>query len=142
MAVALIQGAGTTDGDVLGYKQQAATYYVENVAQEDFTRDSATNSVNGVDGPKSLASSKESTDYVASGVGETIALTAATDTAAMTAGSDTVTGTFGTDATFQAADKILDESSSDKDTLTLDGDDANLAITAANITNVETVNVN
>ena len=31
MAVALIQGAGTTDGDVMGYKQQAATYYVESV---------------------------------------------------------------------------------------------------------------
>ena len=28
MAVALIQGAGETDADVLGYKQEAATYYL------------------------------------------------------------------------------------------------------------------
>jgi Ca2+-binding RTX toxin-like protein len=142
MAVALIQGAGETDGDVLGYKQKAATYYVESVSQDNFSRESAKDSVDSVDGPKTLADSKEATDYVATGVGKTTALTAATDTVTMTAGSDTVTGTFGSDATFQAADKILDTSAADQDVLTVSGDATNLAITAANITEVETINYN
>jgi len=147
MAVQLIVAAqansNTTDADVLGYKQEAATYYVENVTQEQFDRTSAGSAVDPVDGPKTLDASKTATDYISSGVGETYALTASTtDAPAMTAGSDTVTGTFGTDATFQSTDTILDTSTSDADTLTLSGDNAGLAIEAANITNIETVNLN
>ena len=56
MAVALIQGAGDIDGQVLGYKQQAATYYVENVAQDNFSRESAGEAVVDVNGPLTLQS--------------------------------------------------------------------------------------
>ena len=49
MALNLITAAKanavTTDADVLGFKQTAATYYVETVPQADFTRGSATSSV-------------------------------------------------------------------------------------------------
>ena len=118
MAVALIQGAGTTDGDVLGYKQQAATYYVES-AGDNHTNASAAASVD-VEGPITLSSSKEVTDYVASGVGDSTALTAGADTVSMTAGSDTITAT---NLTMNAADNITDGSAVDSDTLTITGDE-------------------
>ena len=119
MAVALIQGAGATDGDVLGYKQQAATYYVES-AGDNHTNASAAASVVDVNGPITLASSKEVTDYVASGVGDSTALTAGADTVAMTAGSDTITAT---NLTMNATDNITDGSAVDSDTLTITGDE-------------------
>ena len=61
MAVALIEGAGNIDGQVLGYKQQAATYYVEEVAQANFSRESANEAVVDVNGPMTLQTSQEST---------------------------------------------------------------------------------
>lgn len=137
MAVALIEGAGSTDGDVLGYKQQAATYYVETVG-DNHTNTSAASAVVDVNGPISLADSKTATDYVATGVGETIVLTTANDTAAMTAGSDTVTGTAGTDATFGVNDNITDSSSVDSDTLTITGDDD---FNFGTVSGVENINV-
>ena len=140
MAVALIQGAGEIDGQVLGYKQQAATYYVENVPQDNFSRESAAESVVDVNGPITLQTSQTSTDYVSTGVGVTTNLTTAATPASvtMTAGADTVTGTVGTDATYTTQD-IKDASSADADTVTLTGD---AGFTFDDITKVENVNVN
>ena len=59
MAVALIEVRVT-----LGrcwVKQQAATYYVENVAQDNFSRESAGEAVVDVNGPLTLQSSQEAT---------------------------------------------------------------------------------
>ena len=136
MAVALIQGAGTTDADVLGYKQQAATYYVENVAQADFDKTAAKNAVKDVNGPISLSESKTATDYIATGVGETTALTTGNDTAKMTAGDDVITGDAGTMGT---NDKIEDAYTSDSDSLTLD---EVKGFTFGTVTNVEDIQVN
>ena len=138
MAVALIQGAGATDGDVLGYKQQAATYYVESITQDQFTKSEAKSSVDSVDGPKTLSDSKTATDYVASGVGETTALKAGADTVTMTAGSDTVTGVVGTGETFDTTDNITDASTTDSDTLTITGDDE---FDFGTVVKVENINV-
>ena len=138
MAVALIQGAGTTDAAVLGYKQEAATYYVESVPQENFSRESAGDSVSAVNGPVSLAASKTATDYVVTGVGEAYSLTvAANDALTLTAGSDTVTGISGTGATIQAGDSITDNNAFDNDVLTVSGDDA---FDMPTITGVEVIN--
>ena len=136
MAVALVQGAGTTDGDVLGYKQEAATYYVENVSQDDFSRETASTSVASVDGPKSLADSKTSTDYLTTGVGESTALTTGNDTATMTMGDDTVTAAAGT---MGVNDKVVDENSDDADTLTIN---ETSGFTFGTVTKVETIDVN
>jgi len=139
MAVALIQGAGNIDSQVLGYKQQAATFYVETVPQDNFTRGSATASVVDVNGPLTLQTSQTATNYVASGVGETFALTTSNaDAFTLTAGSDTVTGVVGTDGTMVAADTITDTSTTDSDTVTITGDDD---VTFATISGVETINV-
>ena len=139
MAVALIQGAGTTDAAVLGYKQEAATYYAETVPQANFTKASATDSVSAVNGPVTLAASKTATDYVTSGVGETSALTtAANDVVTGTAGSDTITGTSGTGATTQAGDSITDTSTTDADVLTITGDDE---FDMPTVSGIETINV-
>ena len=84
MAVALIEGAGSIDGQVLGFKQTAATYYVENVATADFSRESAAEAVTSVNGPISLRASYTATDYVVSGTGESYTLIAtATPTVSM-----------------------------------------------------------
>ena len=138
MAVALIQGAGTTDAAVLGFKQEAATYYVESVAQEDFNRTTAKSSVDSVDGPITLQASKDATDIIVSGVGVTKALSTASDTIAMTGGDDTVTGLLGTGATFAAGDSVSDGSTTDNDTLTITGDAGG---TFGTVKNVENINV-
>ena len=142
MAVQLIQGAkaatNTTDASVLGFKQEAATYYVENVVQADFNRESATSSVSAVDGPITLQASKDATDIIVSGVGVTFAFTTATDTVAVTGGDDTATGVVGTGATYATADTFNDRSSTDNDTLTISGDgDVTMGTTA----NVENINI-
>jgi len=139
MAVALIEGAGTTDADVLSYKQQAATYYVESVG-DNFSNESAGEAVADVNGPISLNDSKTSTDYVASGVGVTTDMddVAAGANVTMTAGDDTVTGTVGTDATY-STQNVLDTSAADNDTFTLTGD---AGFTFDDVTKVENVNVN
>ena len=140
MAVALIEGAGDIDGQVLGYKQQAATYYVENVLQDSFSRESAGEAVVDVNGPISFQSSKEATDYVATGVGVTTTLSAS-DAAGMnvtvTSGSDTVIGTVGSDATY-STQNVIDDSEADSDTFTITG---NAGFTFDNIEKVENVNV-
>ena len=141
MAVQLIQGAqanaNTTDADVLGYKQEAATYYVENVAQADFTKTNAGTAVSGVNGPITLQSSKDATDALVTGTGSTINLTTATDTITMTMGDDTVNGTVGTGATY-GGEAISDPNAGDEDVLNLSGDAT--AITLGTVSNVETVN--
>ena len=136
MAVALLEGAGSTDSAVLGYKQEAATYYVENVAQADFDKTAANNSVKDVNGPISLNDSKTATDYISTGVGTTSALTTGNDTVAATAGDDVITGIKGTMGT---NDEIKDLYTSDSDSLTLD---EVKGFTFGTVTNIEDVQVN
>jgi len=137
MAVALVQGAGSTDGAVLGYKREAATYYVENVAQADFDKTAAGNSVADVNGPISLNDSKTATDYISTGVGETSALTTKDgDAITVTAGDDVVTGDAGT---MQTNDTMKDLYTSDNDSLTLS---ETKGFTFGTVTNVENVAVN
>jgi len=137
MAVALVQGAGSTDGDVLGYKQEAATYYVENVSQDDFDKTAAANSVVDVNGPISLSDSKTATDYISTGVGETSALTTKDgDAITVTAGDDVVTGIAGT---MQTNDTMKDLYTSDNDSLTLS---ETKGFTFGTVTNVENIAVN
>jgi len=142
MAVQLIvasqANANTTDADVLGFKQQAATYYVETVAQDDFDRGSAQTAVINVNGPISLSDSKALTDSIATGLGNTIVLTTATNTAAMTGGDDTVTGVIGDTTTYQAADTVNDLYTNDNDSLTIT---SNAGFTFGSVSKVESVNV-
>ena len=56
-----------TDGNVLGFKREAATYYVKNVEQAKFTKSSANSAVKDVDDADSLAASKTATDLVKAG---------------------------------------------------------------------------
>ena len=53
------------DGQVLGYKEDAATYYAQNVAGERFTRGEAEQAVEGVVDELTLAKSIDSTDALA-----------------------------------------------------------------------------
>jgi hypothetical protein len=74
MALNLITAAKSntenpTDGNVLGYKQEAATYYLHNVWQDEFTVTSAKNAVKDVRDPVSLVASKGVTDSLRRGVG-------------------------------------------------------------------------
>ena len=144
MAVQLIQGAkansDATDADVLGYKQAAATYYVETVPQANFSRDSAKNAVDPVSSPTTLQTSKTQTDYVASGTGVTtdLASVAAGANVTVTGGRDVITGTVGTDGTY-TTQNILDVYSSDNDSLTLTGDKG---FTFDDVTNIENIDVN
>ncbi len=142
MAVQLIQGASTTDAGTLGFKQEAATYYVGTVTDSDFNTTNAASAVSTVDSPLTLLASKAATDALATGSGITVALTTADDSAslAMTLGDDTVTGTVGTGATYAGGtDALSDASTTDADTLTLTGD---AAFAFGTVKNVETVNVN
>ena len=136
MAVQLIQGASATDAGTLGYKQEAATYYVENVQQADFNRDTAGSAVDSVSSPLTLQASKDATDIIVSGVGVTKSLTTDTDTITMTGGDDTVTGLLGTGATFAAADNVSDGSTTDNDTLTITGDAGGTLGTVKNVENI------
>ena len=137
MAVALIQGAGTTDAAVLGFKQEAATYYVDNVPQADFDKTAAGNAVADVNGPISLQESKTSTDYIATGVGKTSALTATNgDTIVVTAGDDTITGAAGH---MQANDTVKDLYTSDNDSLTIT---ETKGFSFGTVTNIENMAVN
>lgn len=68
--------------------------------------------------------------------GETFTLTAGTDNFTLTDANDTVTGSVGT---LNAADTIIDESTTDSDVLNVD---LNAAGVAATIKNIEAVNVN
>ena len=146
MAVALIQGsqqsndgAGNSDSQTLALKQEAATYYVENVSQADFNRETAKDAVDSVDSPNSLQDSKDATDIIVSGEGVSFTFKAATtDTVPVTGGDDTATGVVGTGVTYTNVDSFLDKSTSDNDTMTLSGDaDFNLGPTS----NVENINV-
>ena len=142
MAVQLIQGASTTDAGTLGFKQEAATYYVETVDQADFNKTNAAGAVSSVDSPLTLAASKDATDALATGAGITVTLTTGDDSASlvMTLGDDTITGTVGSGATYAAGtDAISDSSTTDADTLTLTGDNG---FAFGTVKNVETVNVN
>ena len=133
--------ANTTDADVLGFKEQSATYYVDTVAQADFNQTNAA-LVGSVNGPISLQASKDATDALASGTGITVAMTTADDSASlvMTLGNDTVTGTVGSGATYAPlTDATNDTSATDSDSLTLTGD-AGFAF--GTVANVEAVNVN
>ena len=56
------------DGNMMGYKREAATYYVQSVAQSTFTVTSAINAVKDVSDPASLATSKAVTDSLKRGV--------------------------------------------------------------------------
>lgn len=56
-----------TDGNVLGFKREAATYYVKNVEQAKFTKSSANSAVKDVNDAGSLADSKTATDIVKNG---------------------------------------------------------------------------
>ena len=71
MALNLITAAKnnikTADGNVLDFKRQAATYYVQNVPQAAFTKPSANNAVKDVSDEASLAASKTATDIVKNG---------------------------------------------------------------------------
>lgn len=138
MAVQLIAGASTTDAATLALKQEAATYYVETVVQADFNKTNAASAVSSVDSPLTLQTSKDATDALASGTGNTTALTTGTDTATMTLGDDTATGVVGTGATFAAVDSIVDASTIDSDTVTLTGDNG---FNSGTITNVEAINL-
>ena len=72
MALNLITAAKSNtekpaDGNVLGFKQEAATYYVDNVPQNRYTVASASSAVKDVDDAESLAESKTATDLVKAG---------------------------------------------------------------------------
>ena len=58
-----------TDGNVLGFKREAATYYVQKVPQAKFTKSSANAAVKDVNDAESLAASKAATDIVNTGSG-------------------------------------------------------------------------
>jgi len=65
MVVLLIQGAqskGNADSEVLGFKREAASYYVSKVPQAKFNRNDATAAVNGVYDALTLQASKDATD--------------------------------------------------------------------------------
>jgi len=65
MVVLLIQGAqskGNADSEVLGFKREAASYYVSKVPQAKFSRSSATGAVSGVYDALTLQASKDATD--------------------------------------------------------------------------------
>ena len=137
MVVVLIQGADTTDAATLGFKQQAATYYVETVTQADFNVTNATAAVSSVDGPLSLKASKEATDALATGSGNSLVI--GTDTIAMTLGDDNVTGEVKAGAYVTDTTAIQDASGIDEDTLTLSAtDDFAFGVTEK----VETITVN
>jgi hypothetical protein len=132
--------AKPTDGEVLGYKQQAATYYVESVPQANYSSSSANNAVKDVNGPSNLLDSKTATDFVTSGVGVTtdLANIGAGNDVTMTATADVVTGTVGTGATY-STQNILDVTVGDNDSVTLTGD---AGFTLDDVTNVENLNIN
>ena len=138
MAVQLIQGASTTDAATLGYKQEAATYYVETIAQSDYSSTTAKSSVSSVDSPLTVQASKAATDALATGVGNTINI--GTDTITMTLGDDILTGTVKATGGYTSdTTSVVDASTTDQDVMTLSAiDDFNLGTT----TNVETVNIN
>lgn len=83
-----------------------------------------------------VTAAKTSVDTMKPVPGQTFTLTTGTDTFALTTGDDTVTGTVGT---LNATDTIIDNSTTDKDTLTVS---LNQADVEATIKNIETVNVN
>ena len=69
MALNLITAANSNtekpaDGNVLGFKREAATYYVQNVPQANYTVSSASNAVKDVNDAVSLAISKTATDML------------------------------------------------------------------------------
>ena len=137
MAVQLIQGASTTDSATLGFKQDAATYYVETVAQADFNKTNAGAAVSSVDSPLTLQASKDATDALATGTGSSLVV--GTDTITMTLGDDTVTGDVKAGAYVTNTTEIKDASTIDQDTLTLTAtDDFDFGVTE----NIETINVN
>ena len=145
MAVQLIQGAQAntakpTDAQVLGFKQEAATYYAETVPQANYSSSSANNAVKDVNGPQTVLESKAATDFVASGVGVTtdLANVGAGNDVTMTATADTVTGKVGAGATY-SSQNIKDVTVGDNDTVTLTGD---AGFTFDDVTNVENLNVN
>ena len=137
MAVQLIQGASTTDAGTLGFKQEAATYYVETVVQADFNKTNAASAVSSVDSPLSLQTSKDATDALATGAGSSLVV--GTDTITMTLGDDTVTGDVKAGAYVDDTTEVSDASTSDADTLTLAAT-GDFAFGTTN--NVETININ
>jgi hypothetical protein len=132
--------AKPTDGDILGYKQGAATYYVESVPAANYSVSSANNAVKDVSGPTSLNDSKTATDFVKSGVGITTDLSTigAGNDATLTATQDILTGTVGTGATY-STQNVLDVTIGDNDFMTLTGDEG---FTIDDVTNIENLNIN
>ena len=65
MVVLLIQGAqskGNADSEVLGFKREAASYYVSKIPQAKFNRNDATAAVSGVYDALTLQASKDAAD--------------------------------------------------------------------------------
>lgn len=83
-----------------------------------------------------VTTAKTSVDTLKPVDGKTFSLTTGTDTFALTTGDDTVTGTVGT---LNATDTIIDNSTTDKDTLTVS---VNVADVKATIKNIEDVKYN
>ena len=74
MALNLITAAKSNtekpaDGNVMGFKREAATYYVQNVLQANYTVATARSAVKDVNDAESLAASKTATDIVKTGSG-------------------------------------------------------------------------
>jgi len=82
-----------------------------------------------------LAVSKAATDAIATGTGNSKALTTAEDTIVMTGGDDVVTGT---NLTSGANDSLADKSAADSDSLTIT---ATGDVTLGTVTNVEAVSI-
>lgn len=139
LLIAAAQEKGNADSQTLALKEEAAQYYVENVTQEQFNRDSAGDSVSAVDSPNSLAASKAATDLIASDTGNDYVLssTVTEATVVFTGATDTVTGVFGAGATYSAG-ALEDISASDNDSLTLTGD---RDLTFGTVKDVENINV-
>ena len=135
LVLALVNGAAAADTLVLDNKTEAAIYYTENTAQDDFTTDSATASVDDVDSTsESVDASKTATDNGSQTSGQTFTLTTSVDAFVGTANNDTFNGL---DTTLTALDSL--DGGAGTDTLNINDVAGGLSVGAAQaISNIET----
>jgi len=140
LAVILIQGAqqgGPADAAVLGFKEEAATYYVESVSADQFSLDSSIAAIDGVEDAAGVTASKGASDQIAA---QSFTLTTGTDNFIGSAQDDVFTGSISglaAENTLGAADSI--DGGDGDDLLEVSVNTAFTGLTTGSIADVERI---
>lgn len=146
LILALSNGAQAADRTILDNKSEAAQFYTDNTPVDNYTAEGAIAAISSVDGTTaSVEASKAKTLSAIDNKGDTKTLTITSETLSGTEKNDTflasASDTSANTDTFNAGDTIDGLGGADALNLTVSGTNNANTVAAADISNIETINV-